>query len=325
VNKLAAMATFVRIVEKGSLTAAAAALDTSLPSVVRTLAALEADLGVRLLNRTTRRIHLTDEGAQYLERCRAILAAVQDTEAAFSERRVEPQGRLSVTASVLFGRRYIAPIANAFVRRHPKVSAELVFVDRVVNQVEEGVDVAVRIGHLRDSSLVAVPVGRVRRVVCASPEYLRRRGTPRMPDDVRRHDCVRHTGLAPRAEWQFRLGRRIVAERIVQQVIENFPVQGRLGAVVDIKQAERRSLRLIAIAHPQRHFAQLGRLIGQQVRLQVEHDLQPVLDLAQEAIRPVEDLEFLVGQAADFFQGLHGQQGVALAHLRQVAAVQELQ
>lgn len=212
------MATFVRIVEKGSLTAAAAALDTSLPSVVRTLAALEGDLGVRLLNRTTRRIHLTDEGAQYLERCRAILAAVQDTEAAFSERRAEPQGRLSVTASVLFGRRYIAPIVNAFVRRHPKVSAELVFVDRVVNQVEEGIDVAVRIGHLRDSSLVAVPVGRVRRVVCASPEYLRRRGTPRMPDDVRQHDCVRHTGLAPRAEWPFRVGRRIVAVPITVSI-----------------------------------------------------------------------------------------------------------
>ena len=202
------MATFVRIVEKGSLTAAAAALDTSLPSVVRTLAALEGDLGVRLLNRTTRRIHLTDEGAQYLERCRAILAAVQETEASFSARRAEPQGRLTVTASVLFGRRYIAPIVGAFVRRYPKVSAELIFVDRVVNQVEEGVDVAVRIGHLRDSSLIAVPVGRVRRVVCASPDYLRRRGTPRAPDDVRRHDCVRHTGLAPRAEWQFQVGRR---------------------------------------------------------------------------------------------------------------------
>ena len=210
-NKLVDMATFVRIVDKGSLTAAAAALDTSLPSVVRTLAALEAEVGVRLLNRTTRRISLTDEGAQYVERCRQILAAVQDTEAAFTARRAEPQGRLTVTASVLFGRRYIAPMVSAFVHRHPKVSAELLFVDRVVNQVEEGVDVAVRIGHLRDSSLIAVPVGAVRRVVCASPDYLRRRGAPRTPDDVRRHDCVRHTGLAPRSEWQFRIGRRTVS------------------------------------------------------------------------------------------------------------------
>ena len=205
------MATFVRIVEKGSLTAAAAALDTSLPSVVRTLAALERELGVRLLNRTTRRIHLTDDGMQYLERCRAILAAVHESEAAFSSARAEPHGRLAVTASVLFGRRYVAPIVDDFLRRHPKVSAELLFVDRVVNMVEEGVDVAVRIGHLRDSSLIAVPVGRVRRVVCASPEYLRRRGTPREPQEVRAHACVRHTGLAPRSDWQFRNGRRTVA------------------------------------------------------------------------------------------------------------------
>src|SRR4030095_1826658 len=157
------------------------ALETSLPSVVRTLAALERELGVRLLNRTTRRIHLTDEGARYLERCRAILSAVQETEAAFTLAKAEPQGRLTVTASVLFGRRYIAPIVNAFLRRHPSVTAELLFVDRVVNMVEEGIDVAARIGHLRDSSLVAVSVGKVRRVICASPEYLRRRGTPRAP------------------------------------------------------------------------------------------------------------------------------------------------
>jgi len=210
-NKLAAMETFVRIVDKGSLTAAAAALDTSLPSVVRTLAALERELGVRLLNRTTRRIHLTDEGAQYLERCRAILSAVQDTEAAFSSGRAEPHGRLAVTASVLFGRRYVAPIVSEFLRRHPKVSAELLFVDRVVNLVEEGIDVAVRIARMGDSSLVAIPVGKVRRVVCASPEYLRRRGTPRAPQDVRSHACIRHTGNAQRADWQFRVGRRAVA------------------------------------------------------------------------------------------------------------------
>src|SRR5687767_10443107 len=132
-DKLYAMAAFVRIVEKGSLTAAASALETSLPSMVRTLAALERDLGVRLLNRTTRRIHLTDEGAQYLERCRAILSAVEETEAALTSRRAEPQGRLAVTASVLFGRRYIAPIVSDFLLRYPHVSADLLFVDRIVN------------------------------------------------------------------------------------------------------------------------------------------------------------------------------------------------
>jgi DNA-binding transcriptional LysR family regulator len=230
-DKLAAMATFVRIVEKGSLTAAAGVLETSLPSVVRTLAALERELGVRLLNRTTRRIHLTDEGAQYLERCRAILGAVQESEAAFTLAKAEPRGRLAVTAPVLFGRRYIAPLVTRFLRRHPGVSAELLFVDRVVNLVEEGIDVAVRIGHLPDSSLIAVPVGKVRRVICASPEYLRRRGTPRVPQDVRDHACVRLTGLAPRPEWQFRTGRRAVTVA-VNAVVSCNDTEGGLQACV---------------------------------------------------------------------------------------------
>jgi DNA-binding transcriptional LysR family regulator len=207
-DKLLAMTTFVRIVEKGSLTAAANSLDTSLPSVVRSLAALERHLGVTLLNRTTRRIHLTEEGAQYLERCRVILSAVQEAEAGLISRQTEPQGKLTVTSSVLFGRRYVAPIVSEFIRRYPSVSADMLFVDRVVNMVEEGLDVGVRIGHLRDSSLVAIPVGKVRRVVCASSPYLRRYGIPLAPEDIRAHRCVRHTGLAPRNEWHFRVGRR---------------------------------------------------------------------------------------------------------------------
>jgi DNA-binding transcriptional LysR family regulator len=220
-DKLQAMTTFMRIVDKGSLTAAASALDTSLPSVVRNLAALEQHLGIRLLNRTTRRIHLTDEGARYLEHCRAILTAVQEAEATLTSGQVEPQGRLAVTASVLFGRRYVAPIVTEFVRRYTHVSAELLFVDRVVNIIEEGLDVAVRIGHLRDSSLIAIPVGRVRRVVCASPQYLRRYGIPRVPDDIRSHRCVRHTGLSPRNEWHFRIGRRDVTVPIASAITCN--------------------------------------------------------------------------------------------------------
>src|SRR5262249_2481024 len=153
-DKLLAMKTFVRIVDAGSLTAAAVSLDTSLPTVVRTLAALERCLGVLLLRRTTRRLHLTDEGSQYLERCRAILAAAQAAEDVVVARRTEIIGKLTVTASVLFGQRYLAPILYDFLRRNPKVSANALFVDRVVNLVEEGVDVGVRIAHLRDSSLV---------------------------------------------------------------------------------------------------------------------------------------------------------------------------
>ena len=210
-NKLKAMATFVCIVDKGSLTAAADGLDTSLPSVVRTLAELERELGVRLLNRTTRRLHLTDEGAQYLDHCRTILSAVQDFENGLTSTQTQPRGRLSVTASVLFGRRYIAPIAADFIRRYPNVTANLLFVDRVVSVIEEGIDVAVRIGHLQDSSLVAIRVGAVRRVICASPQYLQRHGVPHRPADVATHAWVRHTGLAPHSEWHFRVGRRNVA------------------------------------------------------------------------------------------------------------------
>lgn len=210
-NKLNAMATFACIVDKGSLTAAADALETSLPTVVRTLAALERELGVRLLNRTTRRLHLTDEGAQYLDHCRTILSAVQDFELGLTSSQAQPRGRLSVTASVLFGRRYIAPLAADFIRRYPEVTANLLFVDRVVNVIEEGVDVAIRIGYLRDSSLVGIRVGAVRRVICASPLYLQRHGVPQKPTDITAHACVRHTGLAPHSEWQFRVGRRNIA------------------------------------------------------------------------------------------------------------------
>ena len=203
-DKLQAMQGFVRAVEKGSLTAAAADLGVSLPSMVRALAALEREFGVTLLNRTTRRLHLTDEGRQYLEHCRLILGQVREAEATLTSRRARPQGRLAVTASVMFGRRHVAPVVSEFVEAHPDVVAELLFVNRVVGLVEEGVDVAVRIGHLADSSLVAIPVGEVRPVVCASPGYLRRRGVPRRPGDIRQHRCIRFTGLQPRSEWRFR-------------------------------------------------------------------------------------------------------------------------
>jgi DNA-binding transcriptional LysR family regulator len=209
-DRLAAMTRFARIVEKGSLTAAAAECGTSLPSMVRSLAALEQALGATLLKRTTRRISLTDEGRQYYEQCKLILGQIQQAEAALASRVVEPRGKLVVTASVMFGRRYMAPMLAEFVRRHPAVTVELLFVDRVVNLVEEGVDVAVRIGPLADSSLVAIPVGRVRRVVCASSRYLRAHGVPRRPDDLRSHRMVRFTGLVPRNEWQLRIQSRKV-------------------------------------------------------------------------------------------------------------------
>jgi DNA-binding transcriptional LysR family regulator len=207
-DKFGAMKTFVRIVDCGNLTNAADTLDTSLPTVVRTLAALERELGVTLLKRTTRRIHLTDEGTQYLGRCRDILAATQEAEDMLVARRTEPVGKLAVTASVAFGRRYLTPIVYGFLRRYPKVSADVLLVDRVVDLVDEGIDAAIRIAHLRDSSIVGNQVGRVRRVICASEKYLRQHGVPQIPSDIRAHRCVRHVGLSPRNEWRFQAGSR---------------------------------------------------------------------------------------------------------------------
>lgn len=231
-DKLRAMATFVAIVDRGSLTAAADAVGTSLPSVVRTLAALERDLGVRLLSRTTRRLHPTDEGLQYVDRWRAVLAAIREAEASLAARRVEPQGALGVTASVLFGRRHVVPIVSAFAALYPEVRIDLLLVDRVVRLVEEGIDVGVRIGHLPDSTLVAIPVGRVRRVVCASPGYLRAHGTPQLPSDVARHSCVHFTGVAADREWRFREGRRSVAIRIASRMTCN-QAEGAIDACVE--------------------------------------------------------------------------------------------
>jgi DNA-binding transcriptional LysR family regulator len=211
VDKLRAMKGFVTIVEKGSLTAAAAVLGISLPSMVRMLAVLERELGVTLLNRTTRRLHLTDDGQRYLDHCRVVLGHVQEAEATLRSSWAAPHGTLTLTASVAFGQAYVAPIVNEFMNLHPGVAVDLLLVNRVANLVEEGLDAAIRIGPLGDSSLVAIPLNRVRRVVCASASYLRRNGTPRHPKDLLAHRCVRFTGLAPRPEWPFRVKSRHVA------------------------------------------------------------------------------------------------------------------
>lgn len=215
-DKLLAMRTFVAIVDRGSLTAAARVLETSLPSVVRTLSGLEAELGVRLLNRTTRRLALTEEGREYCDRSREILARVAEAEGALRERDTEPSGRLVITAPVTFGRRHVAPLVLEFLAEHPRVSVELVLLDRVTNLTEEGIDIALRIGHLRDSSLVAVRVGETRRVVCASPEYLARHGVPDEPAALAAHRCIRFVDASPWKEWEFSVAGRV----------RRFPVPG---------------------------------------------------------------------------------------------------
>jgi DNA-binding transcriptional LysR family regulator len=213
-DRLAAMQIVVAIADRGTLTAAAEALGVSLPAVVRRLAALEAKMGVRLFHRSTRRVSPTNDGLDFIERCRAVLAAVEEAEAAMSERRAAPRGRLGVTASELFGRRFVAPVAVQFASAHADLSVRLFLTDRRVNLVEEGVDVAIRIGALADSSLVAQRVGEVRRVVCASPAYLRSRGVPQAPADLAAHRCVSFTSVTPGDEWRFRDGARTSVVRV---------------------------------------------------------------------------------------------------------------
>ncbi|HWY72518.1 MAG TPA: LysR substrate-binding domain-containing protein [Burkholderiaceae bacterium] len=199
-DKLRALQAFVAIVDRGSLTAAARSLGSSLPAVVRQLAALERQLGARLLNRTTRRQSLTEDGRLYLERARRLLADLDEADRLIAVKHAEPSGTLSITAPVLFGHMHVAPAVSRFLQRYPLTQVRLMLIDRVVDLIQEGHDLAVRIAHLPDSTLVAQSVGSVRGVVAASPGWLRRHGTPRHPGELARVNCL--TG-ADSGQWAF--------------------------------------------------------------------------------------------------------------------------
>ncbi|MDJ0911119.1 MAG: LysR family transcriptional regulator [Woeseiaceae bacterium] len=205
-DTLAAMRTFVAIVDGGSLTAAAAALDRSQPAVVRSLAALEDHLGTRLLQRTTRRMSLTPEGSDYLQRCRQILNDVDEAERAARQDDDEPHGPVRITAPVQFGQMHVAPLLTRFIEDHPRITVDLLLLDRNVNLIDEGVDLALRIGPLPDSGLIALPVGEVRRVVCAAPSLLDRTGVPHLPQQLAELPCIRVRNLARAGTWLFRDG-----------------------------------------------------------------------------------------------------------------------
>ena len=208
-DKLRAMKTFVQIADDGSLTAAAATLGMSLPAVVRALAALEAELGARLFQRTTRRLAPTQEGLQYLARSRDILAAVAEADAGLAEVAHAPRGQLVITAPVLLGQQVVAGLVTRFVRANPGVRCSVQLLDRFVDLVDEGVDVAIRVGALDDSSLVAVRLGEVRQCVVASPAWLRRHGMPKHPSELRERACVRLSGPV-KPGWPFQeAGRRL--------------------------------------------------------------------------------------------------------------------
>lgn len=231
-DKLKAIEVFVAIADAGSLTAAAQRLNVSLPSVVRTLGGLERELSTTLFNRTTRRIALTDEGRSYLEACRAGLAQLHAAEQSLLDRRSVPAGKLTITASVMFGRMHVVPLVNAFLRRHREVSVELVLLDRVVDLIEEGIDVALRIGPLPDSSLHARPIGSVRRITCASPAYLKRRSVPRGPEDLRKHDVISFRGLTAAGRFRFQVSARPIELEFTPRIVSN-SIDAALQACVD--------------------------------------------------------------------------------------------
>jgi DNA-binding transcriptional LysR family regulator len=202
-DRVVSMQTFVRAVDGGSLSAAARALGKSLAAVSRTVTQLEERLGVRLLHRSTRKLTLTEAGASFYDSAKRILAEIEEAELSVGGRTAAPHGTLTVTAPLLFGRLHVAPVVVEMLEEHRDVTAELMLVDRNVSLVEEGIDVAVRIGKLDDSALVARLLGEVPRVVCASPAYLCRHGTPKAPDELREHECLRFSGLTPGREWTF--------------------------------------------------------------------------------------------------------------------------
>ncbi|WIV97273.1 LysR family transcriptional regulator [Kinneretia aquatilis] len=193
---------FVAVVDANGFAGAARKLNISPPAVTRAISELEAHLGVRLLTRTTRVVRVTEAGARYVEDCRRILAELAEADESVSGLHAAPRGRLTLTAPALFGALFVTPIVTEYLQRYPEVTASCWFLDRVVNMVDEGVDIAVRIGELPDSSLQAIRVGRVRRVICAAPSYLKRHGAPQTPDDLTAHTIVSASGVTPTPEWR---------------------------------------------------------------------------------------------------------------------------
>jgi len=200
---LSGMRLFARVVETGGFTTVARESRTSQPTISRTIAALEAHLGVRLLNRSSRALTLTDDGKQFYQRARAALEAVAEAEGSVGRRRGEPSGLLRLGTPVAFGRLHVTPLIPKFLERHPNVGVELVMNDGFVDLVGEGLDLAVRVGNLADPSLVARPIGMTRRVTVAASSYLDRCGVPSTPADLAQHDCVIYTRLATGQRWHF--------------------------------------------------------------------------------------------------------------------------
>jgi DNA-binding transcriptional LysR family regulator len=206
-DRLEAMSVLVTAVEAGSLSAASRKLGMPLATVSRKISDLEKRLRTRLLNRTSRRVELTEAGRSYLAACKQIIEDVDEAERAAAGEYMTPKGCLVVTAPIVFGRLHVLPIVTEFLKAFPEIDVRLVLADRIINMLEDHIHVGIRIGQLPDSSLIASRVGFIRLVACAGPEYLSARGVPEIPSDLRAHDCIASENLVSPLAWTFRSGK----------------------------------------------------------------------------------------------------------------------
>lgn len=220
-DRVEAMSVLVAVVEAGSLSGAARRLGMPLTTVSRKISDLEAHLKTRLLGRSSRHLQLTETGQVYLEACRKILDDINEAERVAVGEYAEPKGGLVITAPVVFGRLHVLPVVSEFLQTYPQISARMLLLDRVVNLLEERVDVALRIGELPDSNLVARKVGEVSRVICGSATYLQAHGSPAHPRDLQAHDCITFDGLSSPRSWQFRQGKDAFSVRVRSRLVVN--------------------------------------------------------------------------------------------------------
>lgn len=202
-DRLGAMAAFVRIVETGSFSAVAKEIGASQSTISKQMAALEKRLGAKLLNRTTRHISVTEAGMSYYEGCRRILSEIEEAHSNVGRFQASPVGNLKVAAPIAFGRLYMLPSILSFVKLYPEMRCNLVLNDRFIDPIKEGIDVAIRIGRLKDSSLIARKLGQSTRVIVATPEYFKQHGQPQAPADLTRHNCIVYSLLATGDQWKF--------------------------------------------------------------------------------------------------------------------------
>jgi DNA-binding transcriptional LysR family regulator len=220
-DRLESMSILLTVVEAGSLSAASRRLGMPLATVSRKVSELEAHLKTRLLNRSSRKLTLTDAGQSYVTACRRILEDVGEAERIASGEYSAPKGDLVMTAPIVFGRLHVIPVAVEFLKAYPDIDIRVLLADRVINLLEDRVDLAVRIGALPDSSLVATRVGTIRRVLCGSPAYFAERGIPKSLEELGSHSCISFQGLMSSSSWSFTKGRSDVSVAVHSRLIVN--------------------------------------------------------------------------------------------------------